>query len=60
MLFLSAFFRDIDRYSTEKFHSEPSTGEDGESGVQQVRRNQATAIILLGVVGAEFGDELNR
>ncbi|VDP07804.1 unnamed protein product [Heligmosomoides polygyrus] len=39
---------------------EPSTGEDGESGVQQVRRNQATAIILLGVVGAEFGDELNR
>lgn len=40
--------------------SEPSTGEDGESGVQQVRRNQATAIILLGVVGAEFGDELNR
>nr|CDJ83842.1 WD40 repeat domain containing protein [Haemonchus contortus] len=36
---------------------EPSIGEDGESGVQQVRRNQATAIILLGVVGAEFGDE---
>ncbi|CAJ0597261.1 unnamed protein product [Cylicocyclus nassatus] len=39
---------------------EPSIAEDGESGVQQVRRNQATAIILLGVVGAEFGDELNR
>ncbi|WKY03000.1 hypothetical protein Q1695_016360 [Nippostrongylus brasiliensis] len=39
---------------------EPTIGEDGESGVQQVRRNQATAIILLGVVGAEFGDELNR
>ncbi|CAI4229926.1 unnamed protein product [Auanema sp. JU1783] len=39
---------------------EPATGDDGESGVQQVRRNQATAIILLGVVGAEFGDELYR
>ncbi|PAV78673.1 hypothetical protein WR25_21206 isoform A [Diploscapter pachys] len=39
---------------------DPPTSEDGESGVQQVRRNQATAIILLGVVGAEFGDELNR
>uniref|UniRef100_A0A158P8C8 WD_REPEATS_REGION domain-containing protein n=1 Tax=Angiostrongylus cantonensis TaxID=6313 RepID=A0A158P8C8_ANGCA len=39
---------------------EPATGEDGESGIQQVRRNQATAIILLGVVGSEFGEELNR
>ncbi|KJH46425.1 WD domain, G-beta repeat protein [Dictyocaulus viviparus] len=39
---------------------EPTTIEDGESGVQQVRRNQAAAIILLGVVGAEFGEELNR
>ncbi|CAB3403143.1 unnamed protein product [Caenorhabditis bovis] len=40
--------------------SEPPTAEGGEAGVQQVRRNQATAIILLGVIGAEFGDELNR
>ncbi|CAD6188336.1 unnamed protein product [Caenorhabditis auriculariae] len=40
--------------------AEPPTTEDGESGVQQVRRNQATAIILLSVIGSEFGDELNR
>ncbi|TKR76232.1 hypothetical protein L596_017399 [Steinernema carpocapsae] len=35
--------------------------EDTETidGVQQVRRNQATAIIVLGVIGAEFSDELN-
>ncbi|CAI5446025.1 unnamed protein product [Caenorhabditis angaria] len=40
--------------------SDPPTAEGGEAGVQQVRRNQATAIILLGVIGSEFGDELNR
>lgn len=40
--------------------SEPPTAEGGEAGIQQVRRNQATSIILLGVIGAEFGDELNR
>ncbi|VDK17340.1 unnamed protein product [Anisakis simplex] len=31
-----------------------------DSGVQQIRRNQATAIILLGVVGAEFADEMMK
>uniref|UniRef100_A0A1I7XSF6 WD_REPEATS_REGION domain-containing protein n=1 Tax=Heterorhabditis bacteriophora TaxID=37862 RepID=A0A1I7XSF6_HETBA len=41
-------------------HLPPPVEPVPESGVQQVRRNQATAIILLGVVGAEFGDELNR
>uniref|UniRef100_A0A0N5A9D2 WD_REPEATS_REGION domain-containing protein n=1 Tax=Syphacia muris TaxID=451379 RepID=A0A0N5A9D2_9BILA len=30
------------------------------TGVQQVRRNQATAIILLGVVAAEFPEEMNK
>ncbi|KAF1761406.1 hypothetical protein GCK72_009662 [Caenorhabditis remanei] len=40
--------------------SEPPTAEGGEAGIQQVRRNQATSIILLGVIGSEFGDELNR
>ncbi|KAK0414604.1 hypothetical protein QR680_011521 [Steinernema hermaphroditum] len=28
-------------------------------GVQQVRRNQATSIIVLGVIGAEYSEELN-
>lgn len=40
--------------------SEPPTAEGGEAGIQQVRRNQATSIILLGVIGSQFGDELNR
>lgn len=40
--------------------SEPATAEGGEAGIQQVRRNQATSIILLGVIGAEFGEDLNR
>lgn len=29
-------------------------------GVNQVRRNQATAIVLLGVIGAEFASDLQR
>uniref|UniRef100_A0A183UV28 WD_REPEATS_REGION domain-containing protein n=1 Tax=Toxocara canis TaxID=6265 RepID=A0A183UV28_TOXCA len=36
------------------------TRMDSESGVQQIRRNQATAIILLGVMGAEFPDEMMK
>uniref|UniRef100_A0A8R1DZA5 WD_REPEATS_REGION domain-containing protein n=1 Tax=Caenorhabditis japonica TaxID=281687 RepID=A0A8R1DZA5_CAEJA len=40
--------------------SEPATAEGGEAGIQQVKRNQATSIILLGVIGSVFGDELNR
>ncbi|CAJ0941220.1 unnamed protein product, partial [Mesorhabditis belari] len=39
---------------------EPSHVEESDNGVQQVRRNQATSIILLGVVGSEFGEELNK
>ncbi|CAJ0578746.1 unnamed protein product, partial [Mesorhabditis spiculigera] len=39
---------------------EPIRNNEGDHGVQQVRRNQATAIILLGVVGSEFGEELNK
>lgn len=31
-----------------------------ETGLQQIRRNQATAVILFGVIGADFPDELNR
>ncbi|MFH4974008.1 hypothetical protein AB6A40_000717 [Gnathostoma spinigerum] len=40
-------------------HSVEST-ESTEAGIQQIRRNQATSIILLGVLGAEFPDELNQ
>lgn len=29
-------------------------------GIHQVRRNQATAIVLLGVMGAEFAPDLQR
>uniref|UniRef100_A0A9J2PMT9 Uncharacterized protein n=1 Tax=Ascaris lumbricoides TaxID=6252 RepID=A0A9J2PMT9_ASCLU len=36
------------------------TRVESESGVQQIRRNQATAVILLGVVGAEFPDEMMK
>ncbi|VDK45203.1 unnamed protein product [Gongylonema pulchrum] len=31
-----------------------------EAGIQQIRRNQATAVILLGVMGAEFAEEMNK
>ncbi|VDN07727.1 unnamed protein product [Thelazia callipaeda] len=31
-----------------------------EAGVQQIRRNQATSLILLGVIGAEFPDEMSK
>ncbi|CAG9537565.1 unnamed protein product [Cercopithifilaria johnstoni] len=30
------------------------------AGVQQIRRNQATSLILLGVIGAEFPDEMSK
>uniref|UniRef100_A0A915Q1S3 Anaphase-promoting complex subunit 4 WD40 domain-containing protein n=1 Tax=Setaria digitata TaxID=48799 RepID=A0A915Q1S3_9BILA len=31
-----------------------------EAGVQQIRRNQATSLVLLGVIGAEFPEEMSR
>ncbi|VBB32022.1 unnamed protein product, partial [Acanthocheilonema viteae] len=31
-----------------------------EAGVQQIRRNQTTSLILLGVIGAEFPDEMSK
>ncbi|GMS89618.1 hypothetical protein PENTCL1PPCAC_11793, partial [Pristionchus entomophagus] len=35
--------------------------EDGESwGSREIRRNQATAVVVLAVVGGEFGDELAK
>ncbi|VDM11954.1 unnamed protein product [Wuchereria bancrofti] len=31
-----------------------------EAGVHQIRRNQATSLILLGVIGSEFPDEMSK
>ncbi|VDK71899.1 unnamed protein product [Onchocerca ochengi] len=31
-----------------------------EAGIQQIRRNQVTSLILLGVIGAEFPDEMSK
>uniref|UniRef100_A0A7E4VMZ0 WD_REPEATS_REGION domain-containing protein n=1 Tax=Panagrellus redivivus TaxID=6233 RepID=A0A7E4VMZ0_PANRE len=34
--------------------------DHAQSGVNQVRRNQATAVVLLGVIGAEFPDDFDH
>ncbi|KAL7075515.1 hypothetical protein ACQ4LE_005347 [Meloidogyne hapla] len=49
--------------STENQQENPSTILNDQlylGGINQIRRNQATAIILLGVMGAEFPNDLQR
>uniref|UniRef100_A0AC34RE37 Uncharacterized protein n=2 Tax=Panagrolaimus sp. JU765 TaxID=591449 RepID=A0AC34RE37_9BILA len=40
-------------------HNMPSA-DHSQSGVNQVRRNQATAVVLLGVAGTEFPDDFEQ
>jgi WD40 repeat protein len=44
----------------EAIHQHHHHPENIQSGVNQVRRNQATAVVLLGVIGAEFGDDFEQ
>ncbi|KAM3722833.1 WD repeat-containing protein [Dirofilaria immitis] len=48
----------------EKVLPDPTVNVDvrlsKETGIHQIRRNQVTSLILLGVIGAEFPDEMSK